>query len=81
METICMKCQNLLSEKNKNNVINLSSAELAHRVVTFKDEIPWRFDYSAYFNVRNKFPTKCSACRKKNSADDILKYFSYISQK
>ena len=33
METICMKCQILFSEKNKKNIINLSSAELAKRVV------------------------------------------------
>ena len=26
-ETICMKCQNLFSGKNKKNIINLSSAE------------------------------------------------------
>ena len=33
METICIKCQNLFSGKNKENIINLSSADLAHRVV------------------------------------------------
>ena len=29
METICMKCQILLTGKKKKNIINLSSAELA----------------------------------------------------
>ena len=32
-ETICMKCQILFSGKNKKNIINLSSAENAKRVV------------------------------------------------
>ena len=32
-ETICMKCQSLFSGKNKKNIINLSSAENAQRVV------------------------------------------------
>ena len=31
-----MKCQNLLSGKNKENIINLSSAELALRAVKVK---------------------------------------------
>ena len=31
-ETICMKCQSLILRKKKNNIINLSSAELALRV-------------------------------------------------
>ena len=33
METICMECQNMLSGKNKKIIINLSSAELAKKVV------------------------------------------------
>ena len=33
METICMKCQILLSWKNKSNIINLWSAELSTREV------------------------------------------------
>ena len=32
-ETICMKCQCLISKKNKKNLINLSFAVLAQRVV------------------------------------------------
>ena len=36
VETICMKCQSLFSEKDKKNVINLSSAESAQRVVKVK---------------------------------------------
>ena len=36
METICMKCQILFSGKNKKNITNLSSAELAQRVVMVK---------------------------------------------
>ena len=35
-ETICMKCQILFSEKNKKNIINLSSAKNAQRVVKVK---------------------------------------------
>ena len=40
METLCMKCQILFSGKkikNKKNIINLSSAELAQRVVKVND--------------------------------------------
>ena len=33
IETICMKCQILFSGENKQNITNLSSAELAQRVV------------------------------------------------
>ena len=33
METICKKCQILFSGKNKKNIVNLLSAELALRVV------------------------------------------------
>ena len=36
LETICMKCQILFSGKNKKNIINLSSAENAQRVVKVK---------------------------------------------
>ena len=36
LETICMKCQNLFSGKNKINIINLSSAEFAKSVVKVK---------------------------------------------
>ena len=36
METICMKCQTLFSEKNKKNIIHLSSAEFAQIVVKVK---------------------------------------------
>ena len=35
-ETICMKCQILFTGKNKKNIINLSSAENAQRVVKVK---------------------------------------------
>ena len=33
LETVCMKCQILLSGENKKNIIKLSSAHLAQRVV------------------------------------------------
>ena len=36
IETVCMKFQILFSGKNKKNIISLSSAELAHRVVKVK---------------------------------------------
>ena len=36
METICIKSQILFPAKNKENIINLSSAEYAHRVVNVK---------------------------------------------
>ena len=34
-----MKCQSLFSGKNKKNIANLSSAELAQRVVKIRDTI------------------------------------------
>ena len=37
--TICIKCQSLLPGKNKKNIINLSSAEIVHRVVKVKDTL------------------------------------------
>ena len=36
VETICLKCLILFSGKNKKNIINLSSAEIAQRVVKSK---------------------------------------------
>ena len=39
METLCMKCQILFFGKNKKNVINLSSAELAKRAGQVKVNI------------------------------------------
>ena len=33
LETICMECQILFSGKNKKNIINVSFAELAQKVV------------------------------------------------
>ena len=36
METICMKYQNLFSGKSRKSIINLMSAEIAHRVVKVK---------------------------------------------
>ena len=38
IETICMKCQNLFSGKNKKN-INLSSAECAQKIVQVKKDL------------------------------------------
>ena len=40
-ETICMKCHILVSGKNKKNIISLSSAENAQRVVMVK-EVPYQ---------------------------------------
>ena len=39
-ETTCMKCQRLFSGKNKKNIINLASAEFAHRVL--KVNFQWK---------------------------------------
>ena len=39
LETICKKFQNLFSGKYKENIINLSSAELNKIVVKFNDKI------------------------------------------
>ena len=37
MDTICTKCQIPFSGKNKKNIVNLLSAELAQRVIKVKD--------------------------------------------
>ena len=37
--TICMKCLILFYEKNKKNITNISSAELAQRVVKVKSGV------------------------------------------
>ena len=39
METICMGSQILFTGKNKKNITNLSSAELAKRLVKVKSEM------------------------------------------
>ena len=39
METICMKCQILISGEHKKNIIKLLSAELAK---SGKDYLPWQ---------------------------------------
>ena len=36
LETICIKCQNLFSGKNKKNIISLASAEFAERMLKVK---------------------------------------------
>ena len=44
-----MKCQNLFSGKNKKNLINLLSAELAQRVVKVKVPVTTAADHILYF--------------------------------
>ena len=55
LETICTKCQNLYSGKNKKHIINLSSAEYAQRVVKVKAPVTTAaddaFGYIYFFNV------------------------------
>ena len=41
METICMKCQKLFSEKEIKKKVNMSSAELAKTVVKVNNLIPY----------------------------------------
>ena len=38
MKTICMKCHILFFRKSKKNIPNLSSADLAQRVLKVKDD-------------------------------------------
>ena len=47
-----MKCQILLSGKNKRNIIKLSSAELAQRVVKVKEYFFMRF-FLFHFSRKN----------------------------
>ena len=48
---ICMKCQRLFSGKNNKNIINLSSAEFAQRVVKFKEYGLYIYMYMKLFIV------------------------------
>ena len=41
LETICMKCQIKFSGENKKDIINLSYAEWAQRVVKDENAYPW----------------------------------------
>ena len=48
-ETICLKCQILFSGKNKKNIINLSSAENAQKVVKVKVPVTAAADNILFF--------------------------------
>ena len=48
-ETICMKCQSLFSGKNRKNIINLSSAEFAQRMVRVT---PYKALYKVQKSIR-----------------------------
>ena len=55
-----MKCQILFSGKNKKNIINLSSAENAQRVVKVKLQenynfVSLNFKHTAQFDISNMF--------------------------
>ena len=43
LETICMNCQILFSGENKKNIIKVSSAEFAQRVVKVLETICMKF--------------------------------------
>ena len=51
LQTICMKSRNLFSGKNKKNIINLLSAEIAQRVVKVNNHIDLG---KALFNLKLK---------------------------
>ena len=75
-----MKCQILFSGKNKKNIINLSSAENAQRVVKVKQE------FQHYFHHNNIFNLKYSEIRGwvtfkipiTGAADDIFFFFFFF---
>ena len=54
MEKNCMKCQILFYEKSKKNIIGLSSAELAQRVVKVNNNVEWGSDLSFEIKLKNK---------------------------
>ena len=53
-ETICIKCQNLFSVKLRNNIANLSSAELAQRVVKVNSVKAFTIDKLRQINTKQK---------------------------
>ena len=44
-----MNCQNLFFWENKNNIISLSSAEFAPRLVKFKHSFKFQYQYDKEF--------------------------------
>ena len=62
VETICLKRQILFSGKNKKNLVNLLSAELAQRVVKVNSEDPIRhhilWHFMGLFCLLNLFPAE-----------------------
>ena len=67
METICMKCWILFSGKNKENtcVINLLSADFAHRVVKVKTGIIM-FLVLTFVLLNPDMPCLCKQCRSRS---------------
>ena len=67
MKTICMKCQNLFYGKNKKNIINVSSAEFAQRVVKVKvliaieanDILCFYYFFFLYFSEKIRLGISC----------------------
>ena len=53
-----MECQNLFSGKNKKNIINLSSFELAQRVVKVKISAIFKY-FPYFFSLKTDFDVSC----------------------
>ena len=71
LETICMECQILFSGKNKKNITNLSSAEIAQRELKVKsDTCKYAFGASAHFaqSLRRSFTESLDIIRLYNLA-------------
>ena len=70
-----MKCQILFSQKNKKNIINLSSAENAERVV--KVNYFWRHDEYVYLfrgKIRTLFRGKMRSTETQENLEKDLLY-------
>ena len=75
LETICMKCQNLFSGKNKKYITNLFSAELAQKMVKVKYKLSLQY-YS--FSIFSTLWRKSNSLKYQllilNSASENLKH-------
>ena len=54
METICIKCQILFSWKNKKNITNLSSAELAKTVVKLEETDTFSAEVTVFVSLQKR---------------------------
>ena len=87
-----MKCQSLSSGKNKKNIVNLPSAEFAHRMVKVKETLAYYFILRSFVcfliifkfdrtpTVLFKLPRRYASDKISNQSHLILKHDKQSSQ-